>query len=173
MLFSAQVLIEMADIIKLPMRVSLFGIFSFFPHYHFISLFNLSELTLAMMFNFSSLSTLFVLLLQLTVNANALVCLPCQARFNSRFTTLDRRSVYRPKITSPRGSDVWMTGSHVTVTWQVIAYLLSDNFELIGFFCRDTRDMPADVTNKQGKVLLGHIDDGSHNEHLDIGEFVA
>lgn len=35
-------------------------------------------------------------------------------------------------------------------------------------FRRDTSDAPEDITNTEGKVLLGHMEDGT-DENLDVG----
>ncbi|GJE91589.1 hypothetical protein PsYK624_077390 [Phanerochaete sordida] len=63
------------------------------------------------------------------------------------------RDVWSPKITSPTGKTVWIAGTNVTVTW-------------------DTSNQPADITNPVGKVLLGHVEDGT-DEHLDVDHPLA
>lgn len=53
--------------------------------------------------------------------------------------------VWRPEITYPTQAVEWVVGTTVNVTW-------------------DTSDMPPDVTNMEGAILLGHPDERS--EHL-------
>ncbi|KAI0756783.1 hypothetical protein C8Q80DRAFT_1130466 [Daedaleopsis nitida] len=60
------------------------------------------------------------------------------------------RDVWAPHITAPEDGTVWKVGETVQVTW-------------------DTSDRPEQVTNPQGKVVLGYLEDGNEdNEHLDF-----
>ncbi|KAI0335091.1 hypothetical protein GY45DRAFT_1367109 [Cubamyces sp. BRFM 1775] len=56
---------------------------------------------------------------------------------------------FSPPITSPKAGDVWTSGTTQTVTW-------------------DTTNIPAANANQTGLILLGYIEDGSDDEHLDI-----
>ncbi|KAK7692876.1 hypothetical protein QCA50_004511 [Cerrena zonata] len=60
---------------------------------------------------------------------------------------LQSRDVYSPKIIQPNGRTVWIAGTTVTVKW-------------------DTSNAPKKITNKEGMIVLGYIDDGT-SEHLD------
>ncbi|KAI0632225.1 hypothetical protein C8Q77DRAFT_910051 [Trametes polyzona] len=62
--------------------------------------------------------------------------------------------VYRPHVIAPQAGDVWPVGSTQTITW-------------------DTSDIPEEAKNQTGLVLLGYIEDGSENEHLDVGHPLA
>ncbi|EPQ54575.1 hypothetical protein GLOTRDRAFT_24481, partial [Gloeophyllum trabeum ATCC 11539] len=64
------------------------------------------------------------------------------------------RDVYDPRITSPKSSTVWVVGHSVEVTW-------------------DTSDKPKHVTNPEGKVVLGYVEDGDPSEHLDMDHPLA
>jgi hypothetical protein len=55
---------------------------------------------------------------------------------------------YSPKILSPKLADCWIAGEMQTVTWQ-------------------TANMPTEVLNYNGSVVLGHPDPESEN--LDAG----
>ena len=35
---------------------------------------------------------------------------------------------------------------------------------------RDLRNMPQNISNPKGKLMLGYLEDGSDNEHLQVGE---
>lgn len=59
--------------------------------------------------------------------------------------------VYRPQLTAPVAGDSWPVGSEQTVTW-------------------DTSDIPPEAIYQTGVLLLGHVEDGSDDEHLDISE---
>lgn len=83
---------------------------------------------------------------------------------------LVKRVVWNPRITSPAAGTVWVAGSTVKVTWYVTHKTLSLTAPLILLPCRDTSAMPQQVANAQGKVLLGHLEDGA-DEHLDVGTF--
>ena len=58
--------------------------------------------------------------------------------------------VISPPITAPEAGDVWPVGSVQTVTW-------------------DTSVIPPDAPVLTGEILLGYVEDGSTDEHLDIG----
>lgn len=66
---------------------------------------------------------------------------------------LRARDVWSPAITSPDAQTVWVAGTTATVTW-------------------DTSNPPADVTNPRGRILLGHVEDGT-DEHLDVAHPLA
>ncbi|RPD62506.1 hypothetical protein L227DRAFT_485377, partial [Lentinus tigrinus ALCF2SS1-6] len=57
--------------------------------------------------------------------------------------------VYRPQLTAPVAGDSWPVGSEQTITW-------------------DTSDMPSEAEYQTGVLLLGYVEDGSSDEHLDI-----
>ncbi|TBU29935.1 hypothetical protein BD311DRAFT_796293 [Dichomitus squalens] len=57
--------------------------------------------------------------------------------------------VFSPSVTSPTAGEVWTVGSVQTVTW-------------------DTSNIPAANQNQTGLILLGSVEDGSTDEHLDI-----
>ncbi|KAI0720577.1 hypothetical protein C8T65DRAFT_293498 [Cerioporus squamosus] len=57
--------------------------------------------------------------------------------------------VYRPHITAPVEGDSWPVASEQTVTW-------------------DASDIPPEALYQTGVLLLGHVEDGSSDEHLDI-----
>ena len=52
-------------------------------------------------------------------------------------------------ITAPDAGDVWPVGSVQTITW-------------------DTTTIPAGSEDATGFILLGYLEDGSSNEHLDL-----
>ncbi|KAH9892700.1 hypothetical protein C8Q73DRAFT_69041 [Cubamyces lactineus] len=56
--------------------------------------------------------------------------------------------VFSPPITSPKAGDVWTAGTTQIVTW-------------------DTTNIPPANANQTGLILLGYIEDGSEDEHLD------
>ena len=62
--------------------------------------------------------------------------------------------VFSPRITKPTAGDVWDVSSVQTITW-------------------DTSNIPAANLNQTGLILLGHVEDGSTDEHLDIGALKA
>ncbi|RPD57049.1 hypothetical protein L227DRAFT_578239 [Lentinus tigrinus ALCF2SS1-6] len=65
-------------------------------------------------------------------------------------TSVGPRDVWAPTVTAPDAETVWTIGSTVTVRW-------------------DASHPPNRVTNYEGKLLLGHFEDGDNtNEHLDI-----
>ncbi|KAI0372271.1 hypothetical protein BV20DRAFT_940446 [Pilatotrama ljubarskyi] len=55
--------------------------------------------------------------------------------------------VFRPQITAPKAGDVWTVGTVQTIAW-------------------DTSNIPAANQNQTGLILLGFIEDGSIDEHL-------
>ncbi|RPD62508.1 hypothetical protein L226DRAFT_610948 [Lentinus tigrinus ALCF2SS1-7] len=57
--------------------------------------------------------------------------------------------VFRPAITAPHSGDKWTVGSVQAVTW-------------------DISSIPPANENQTGLVLLGYIEDGQLDEHLDI-----
>ena len=52
-------------------------------------------------------------------------------------------------IIAPDAGDVWPVGSVQTITW-------------------DTATIPAGSEDATGFILLGYLEDGSSNEHLDL-----
>ncbi|KAL0961387.1 hypothetical protein HGRIS_006338 [Hohenbuehelia grisea] len=66
---------------------------------------------------------------------------------SSVLSTLDRRTVWNPRIEHPNAQTTWKSGTRVTVTW-------------------DTSSMPQNVSNSHGKVLLGYMTDSSESENL-------
>ncbi len=58
--------------------------------------------------------------------------------------------VFSPTITAPHAGDQWTVGSIQTITW-------------------DTSSIPSANQNQSGLILLGYIEDGQIDEHLDIG----
>ncbi|KAJ6475047.1 hypothetical protein C8R47DRAFT_1143369 [Mycena vitilis] len=82
------------------------------------------------------------------------LCLPCQVgqsppNLKTPLSSHCRRDVYSPPITQPKASTRWARGTEVIVTWA-------------------TSDIPKSVTNSKGRLLLGHLEAGSSNEHLDL-----
>ncbi|KAL5482502.1 hypothetical protein ACEPAI_9096 [Sanghuangporus weigelae] len=65
-----------------------------------------------------------------------------------------RRDVANPPVISPNASTVWVVGRADTVLW-------------------DTSDLPQQITNLQGTVVLGFLNDSSGNEHLLIDSPLA
>lgn len=63
--------------------------------------------------------------------------------------TIHELEVYNPAVKSPAEGDVWNVGETKTVTW-------------------DSSVIPQDGKNHTGLLLLGYVEDGSSNEHLDI-----
>ncbi|KAI9508332.1 hypothetical protein F5148DRAFT_1013746 [Russula earlei] len=65
------------------------------------------------------------------------------------------RDVWAPPITQPDSTTVWTIGTNVTATW-------------------DMSTRPADVTNPNGVLLLGHLEpDGQGGENLDVDHPLA
>ncbi|KAJ7784378.1 hypothetical protein B0H16DRAFT_1492309 [Mycena metata] len=91
---------------------------------------------------------------------NAL-CLPCQVGFiqtplspKTPSSPPSRRGVHSPPITKPDASTRWTRGTAAVVTWS-------------------TSNMPQEVTNANGTILLGYLEEGSSNEHLDVAHPLA
>ncbi|RDX51105.1 hypothetical protein OH76DRAFT_1347577 [Lentinus brumalis] len=64
-------------------------------------------------------------------------------------TSVGPRDVWTPRITAPDAGTVWNVGETVTVRW-------------------DASHPPKRVTNYEGRLVLGHFEDGDDmNEHLD------
>ncbi|KAJ7442619.1 hypothetical protein FB451DRAFT_98274 [Mycena latifolia] len=102
-----------------------------------------------MFFSFTSSGLLLAVLSSLA--AVDALCLPCQIgqaplRLNAPSSP---RGVYSPSIIIPDGSTKWVRRTEVEVTWS-------------------TSNMPQDITNPNGRILLGHLEAGSSSEHLDI-----
>ncbi|TFK93080.1 hypothetical protein K466DRAFT_594675 [Polyporus arcularius HHB13444] len=57
--------------------------------------------------------------------------------------------VFSPTITAPHAGDQWTVGSIQTITW-------------------DTSSIPSANQNQSGLILLGYVEDGQIDEHLDI-----
>ena len=62
--------------------------------------------------------------------------------------------VYLPQITAPEAGAVRPVASTQNITW-------------------DTSDIPAEAMNSTGLILLGYLEDGSLNEHLDVRTYCA
>ncbi|KAI0770001.1 hypothetical protein C8Q74DRAFT_1218474 [Fomes fomentarius] len=62
--------------------------------------------------------------------------------------------VPHPPITSPAAGDVWTVGSVQTVTW-------------------DVSTIPPASAGQSGEILLGYLEDGSVDEHLDVAHPLA
>ncbi|KAF8073413.1 hypothetical protein FPV67DRAFT_744617 [Lyophyllum atratum] len=71
-----------------------------------------------------------------------------------RYPARVRRDVYNPAITYPTQGEVWTPGSQVTVTW-------------------DVSSIPAGRRNTKSMVVLGWMDSGDTNEHLDLNHPLA
>lgn len=61
--------------------------------------------------------------------------------------SLNARLVYDPKILYPTYKTEWKVGQRVNVTW-------------------NASDMPRQFRHLTGEIRLGHIEEGSSNEHL-------
>ncbi|KAJ7245029.1 hypothetical protein B0H12DRAFT_1128339 [Mycena haematopus] len=108
------------------------------------------------MFSFFTSSCVMPAVLSSLAVVNAL-CLPCQVGLGQvplGLKTPSRRGVYSPPITSPDASTTWARESTVTVTWSTAA-------------------IPQSITNPTGRLLLGYLNPGSSNEHLDLGHPLA
>ncbi|KAJ7016204.1 hypothetical protein C8F04DRAFT_1400680 [Mycena alexandri] len=89
------------------------------------------------------------------------LCLPCQVGLvqtplspKTPSSPPSRRGVYSPPITNPDASTRWARGTEALVTWS-------------------TSNMPQEVTNTNGRILLGYLEEGSSNEHLDVAHPLA
>ncbi|EJC97856.1 uncharacterized protein FOMMEDRAFT_97946 [Fomitiporia mediterranea MF3/22] len=69
---------------------------------------------------------------------------------------LARRDVADPPVLAPNASTVWTVGDTQTVVW-----------------CVNTSGLPEQITNRQGTVLLGFLNDTSGDEHLMIDSPLA
>ncbi|KAF7365032.1 hypothetical protein MVEN_00374300 [Mycena venus] len=112
------------------------------------------------MFSFLTSSGLPLAVLSSLAVVHAL-CLPCQVghgqtplSFKTPSSPLSRRGVYSPPVTSPDASTRWARQTEVTVTWSI-------------------SDMPQSITNPRGRLLLGYLEPGSSNEHLDLDHPLA
>ncbi|KAI5119403.1 hypothetical protein M0805_005946 [Coniferiporia weirii] len=65
-----------------------------------------------------------------------------------------RRDVADPPVTTPNSTTVWVVGETQTVVW-------------------DTSNLPSQITNTNGTVLLGFINDTTSGEHLMTGSPLA
>ncbi len=123
-------------------------------------------------FTSSGLSSLLLAVLTFLAVVHAL-CLPCQVgQYPLSLKTPSspsRRGVYSPPITSPDASTRWTKETEVTVTWCGVSRS-GPGITLTELSLRSTSDMPESVTNSKGKLLLGYLEPGSSNEHLDLGK---
>ena len=81
------------------------------------------------------------------------------------------RDVFNPTILTPNKDTVWVTGTTQTVTWYAFALLLYYSWNRMSMFCvflRQTSNIPSNLTNPNGTVLLGHL--GPGGENLQIGK---
>ncbi|KAH9955131.1 hypothetical protein BC827DRAFT_1142030 [Russula dissimulans] len=68
---------------------------------------------------------------------------------------ISSRDVWAPQIFEPSSDTTWVVGSTATATW-------------------DTSNPPAQITNPQGTLVLGHLNsDGSGGENLDLDNPLA
>jgi len=74
----------------------------------------------------------------------------------SRDTTdaLEGRDVWNPRILAPKSSTIWKAGSSVVVKW-------------------DTSNPPKSITNREGKIVLGYMQDDNNSEHLFLDKPLA
>ncbi|THH28624.1 hypothetical protein EUX98_g5564 [Antrodiella citrinella] len=63
---------------------------------------------------------------------------------------LEVRDVYAPRITEPKTTTVWTSGYMAVVRW-------------------DTSDPPKSITNRNGKLVLGYMDE-TGDEHLFLAQ---
>jgi len=70
------------------------------------------------------------------------------------YSALRPRDVFNPKITNPTAGTTWAVGSQVTVTW-------------------DVSGIPEDQRNTKSRVVLGWIEPGKLDEHLDLAHPLA
>ena len=65
--------------------------------------------------------------------------------------------------------DEWIIAHTAEVVWSVVLPSRSSSCLLADLgHGRDTSDIPDD-SDAQGKLVLGYVEPGSTNEHLDIG----
>ncbi|EJF63332.1 hypothetical protein DICSQDRAFT_55831 [Dichomitus squalens LYAD-421 SS1] len=81
--------------------------------------------------------------------AKSILALAALATTASAVALRAANDVFSPPVTSPTAGEVWTVGSVQTVTW-------------------DTSSIPAANQNQTGLILLGFVEDGSTDEHLDI-----
>ncbi|KAH8114439.1 hypothetical protein DFH11DRAFT_1466099, partial [Phellopilus nigrolimitatus] len=67
---------------------------------------------------------------------------------------VSQRDVVDPPVTAPNASTVWAVGETQTVVW-------------------NTSSLPSQITNTNGTVLLGFVNDTTGNEHLMISTPLA
>ncbi|KAF5374134.1 hypothetical protein D9615_008889 [Tricholomella constricta] len=102
------------------------------------------------MFNLLLTSTLlFYIFLSSNMGSVDALHLPRPPIPRDVYNGLSKRDVYNPRITNPATDTAWAPGSKVTVTW-------------------DLHDMPEKISQEKSKVILGWIEPGSMNEHLDL-----
>ncbi|KAI0639639.1 hypothetical protein C8Q77DRAFT_1152603 [Trametes polyzona] len=81
--------------------------------------------------------------------------LETEDRLREQSSVLLPRDVWSPPIVSPDADTVWKAGSMVKVVW-------------------DTSSRPRRVTNWNGKIVLGYLEDGDeNNEHLNFDHPLA
>ena len=97
------------------------------------------------MFAVSKLTTVFAVLAAAALGASAA---PASTFDASRQP--NEEIVFSPMVTAPAAGAVWEVASVQAVTW-------------------DTSNIPAEVQNTTGLILLGYIQDNSTSEHLDVG----
>ncbi|KAF7346561.1 hypothetical protein MSAN_01884200 [Mycena sanguinolenta] len=122
------------------------------------SLLDFKELKPVLMFSFLTSPGVVPAVMSSLAVANAL-CLPCQVGLPTLGQVplslkTSRRGGYAPPITSPGASTTWTRQNMVTVTWS-------------------TSDIPKSITNPTGRLLLGYLNPGSSNEHLDLDHPLA
>jgi hypothetical protein len=99
---------------------------------------------------------------------------------------ISSRDVWAPQIFEPSSDTTWVVGSTATATWYVKEPIPADVAENSHVtppsFChvpnthihRDTSNPPAQITNPQGTLVLGHLNsDGSGGENLDLGQLAG
>ncbi|KAG5716643.1 hypothetical protein E4T56_gene16376 [Termitomyces sp. T112] len=107
------------------------------------------------MFQLFSMFPLLVIILEFSViiiSANGLH-LYSQDRDN-QLSLPSRRTVYNPKITSPVETTTWNVGHQAVVTW-------------------DLHDIPKESWKQKSMIVLGWVEQGNLNEHLDLDHPLA
>ncbi|KAG6853947.1 hypothetical protein C0991_012271 [Blastosporella zonata] len=108
-----------------------------------------------MMFQSIFTSSLLVVLLQLGASIAPANCLHLYSQSRDVQPLLpSRRSVYNPMITNPLETTKWKVGSQATVTW-------------------DLSNIPQEYRSQTSKIVLGYINSGSSDEHLDLDHPLA
>ncbi|KAF9523906.1 hypothetical protein CPB83DRAFT_732368, partial [Crepidotus variabilis] len=64
------------------------------------------------------------------------------------------KEIWNPTITLPSNNTIWVASSMVVATWNV-------------------RDMPNQLENPKGTLLLGYLEPDSSNEHLNLQHKLA